>query len=197
MKPPIAVPAPSDLTGKEFEKRLLKSAETYDKVGVLHMNRYGVSASLFGGKWNAIPSLPDFEGAYSPYGQQFNLEAKVVSDHPGLQISADELFVKKRQITHMLSKVRMGVKCFVVIHFNRRELVRSTREAQTWAFPIRYDPITGLPDAVWDPLLKPKENLDPTYLYAEEMPAWGALPVQWTLSPRALKPVPAFHSILQ
>jgi penicillin-binding protein-related factor A (putative recombinase) len=79
-----------------------------------------------------VPSKPDFEGVLAN-ARQFILEAKVMSG-PNLPMQKDK--IKPRQISHMLARSRFGVPCFIVVHFNARNLVKARHPAITVAIPV-------------------------------------------------------------
>lgn len=131
------------IKGKEFEALVLFRARELEKLGILTMGRYGVNVVMMNDPvthkpaWQPIPSLPDFEGILAGSGRQIILEAKVCSQ-ASYPIAATG---KKnpKQIDHMLLRSRFGALCFLLIHFNSRQLLRKSDEAATYAIPVRPD----------------------------------------------------------
>lgn len=123
---------PPSLGAKEFEDLLLQGANRAEKAGLLSMARYGVQVSLFNGEWTPISSLPDFDGVVRG-GRQFIIEAKKCEKSA---LAIDKKTIKPRQVRHMLSRARMGVRCFVVIHFCERQGKTFHDPAQTLAIPV-------------------------------------------------------------
>jgi len=126
---------PPALTGREFEAALMDAAERYEKAGLLTMGRYGVQVAHQGNKMIALDSLPDFEGAVAPLGNQFIIEAKV-SKESAFKLRPDK--VKPRQIRHMIERSRFGVPCWVIIHWCERISPAKTihEPAETVAIPV-------------------------------------------------------------
>jgi penicillin-binding protein-related factor A (putative recombinase) len=129
---------PSTLKGKDFETLLMTAAKREESNGLLTMGRYGVQGMVVADKSNGgsrtllVPSLPDFEGCLMG-GRQFNIEAKVCGD-PSFPL--DKKFIKPRQVSHMLSRSKFGVPCFVLIHFTKRETATASWPAFTVALPV-------------------------------------------------------------
>lgn len=135
--PPPSAPPEDRLTGKQFEELLLFRAKRLEERGALTMGRYGVQATRFGKpgeaqEWHPIASLPDFEGVL-PGGRQFIIEAKSFSaaTFPINQKMED------RQLSHMLERSDFNVLCFLVVHFNARQLTNSEQPAVTYAMPVK------------------------------------------------------------
>lgn len=127
------VPTPGgNFTGKEFEEALLKAAETLETRGHLTMGRYGVQASVFGGKTMAVQSLPDFEGVTS-MGVQFICEAKTVQTNC---LPMHTKFMKKRQVTFMVKRADYSVPCFFICLHRERVLKVHTVSARTVVYPV-------------------------------------------------------------
>lgn len=130
------------LTGGQFEEFIVARAKKYQAVKLAHVKRYGVQATRrkndFGNfEWQVIPSKPDFEGVYRG-GYQFMFDCKVVSSasFPLAKYRDDVKGARRRQLTFMLERSEYGVKCFFLMHWNRRELAKRTEPSITWAFPI-------------------------------------------------------------
>lgn len=119
-------------TGKEFEAALLKAAETGESRGDLCMGRYGVQASMVGGRTMAVQSLPDFEGVTS-MGVQFICEAKVTERD---LLRTHTTFIKKRQVTHMVRRADFCVPCFFMVLHRERILKTHTVQPVTMVYPV-------------------------------------------------------------
>lgn len=131
------VRTPSTLKGKDLEKLCMLDASWQAARHGYSMGRYGVQVSIRNDeagekKLTPIASLPDFEGTLPPCGQQFITDAKVTSS---ASFSIHSYFAD-RQLSHMLDRADYGAICFVLIHFNERELKRETIPAMTYAFPV-------------------------------------------------------------
>lgn len=111
---------------------IVDAANREEKSGSLTLNRYGVTLSVQNGVTMGIQSKPDFEGVVAT-GRQFVFEAKVCS---GASFAMHKDKLKPRQVSHMLTRSRFNVTCFLVIHWNARELVRSKIGAVTVAIPV-------------------------------------------------------------
>ena len=107
---------PSKLEAKQFEELILESAEREEKHGRLSLSRYGVMSSFMGGQWRPIESLPDFEGDLAG-GRHCIIEAKTCS---AVSFPLEKKSLKPKQVAHMLKRARIGVPCFILIHFNER-----------------------------------------------------------------------------
>ena len=123
---------PPKLSGKDFEELILDAGARSEKLEIFCIDRYGVEVSFFQGKPQAIPSKPDFEGTRAD-GRHFVIEAKVNSQAT-FQMSPEK--IKPRQIKFMLKRSRFGSKCFLLIHWNERILVKSHDPAFTVAIPV-------------------------------------------------------------
>jgi len=122
---------PPKLGAKEFEELLIKAAA---RCPDLHMVRYGTQASVGkDGEPFTLQSLPDFEGAIAPAGNQFIIEAKVCSQSA---FPIERKTIKPRQVSHMLHRSRVGVRCFVIIHFNERSLRTKHQPGESRAFEV-------------------------------------------------------------
>lgn len=123
------------MKAKEFENVCIFAMEFAERGGDATMSRYGVHASLIDGKWRPIESLPDFEGVFRD-GHQFIFDCKVCSQ---ASFPLDDDKFKRRQLRHMLRRSDFGVTCFLLIHFNERQLQKRTESARTVAFPVYRD----------------------------------------------------------
>ena len=130
---------PTTLKGKEFEELLLHRARYHDEPkGNYMLNRYGVMASFNKGNWTPIKSLPDFDMVVPP-GFQCVFDTKVCSQ-PAYDLSGGTSKSFKHQYKFMQRKSLMGAACFLLMHFNKRELKTRTDEAFTTLFPVRMFP---------------------------------------------------------
>lgn len=128
----MRIPPPEKLKGVEFEELLKSAADREEKAGSLTMDHYGVTLSVQNGVTMGIQSKPDFEGVIAT-GRQFVFEVKVCS---GASFPMVKDKIKPRQVSHMLTRSRFNVPCFLVIHWNARQLVRSNVDAVTVAIPV-------------------------------------------------------------
>jgi penicillin-binding protein-related factor A (putative recombinase) len=130
------------LTGNEFEKLIVFRAKELEESGLLTLTRYGVQAVMMNNRetgkpeWQIQKSLPDFDCCIKG-GQQMVIEAKVCSQ-PSYRIRNNDQKHPK-QIDHMLRRSRFGARCFFMIHFNPRELVKKSEPAETFAVPVDPD----------------------------------------------------------
>jgi penicillin-binding protein-related factor A (putative recombinase) len=126
------------MKAKEFEELCLYRMRKHEERGEATMSRYGVSGSYMQDpathqmNWRPISSLPDFEGLL-PGGRQFIFDCKVCG---AASFPLDDVFFKRRQLRHMLTRARFGGICFLLIHFTKRILKRGVEPAETWAFPV-------------------------------------------------------------
>ena len=129
------------LKGKEFEALILFRAQRLEEQGVLTLGRYGTQVVMMNDdagvpRWQPIPSLPDFDGCIKG-GRQIIIEAKVCSQasypiyHTGKS--------RPKQIEHMLNRAKFGALCFILLHFNPRELKTKSEPAATYAIPVLDD----------------------------------------------------------
>lgn len=129
---------PTSLKGKEFETLLIDAAKREEDAGTLTMSRYGVHGMVVAGKNGGasqtllIPSLPDCEGVLAS-GRQFIIEAKVCS---GPSFPMQKTSLKPRQVSHMLTRSRFNVPCYLLIHFNERRGQNFFHPAITVAVPV-------------------------------------------------------------
>lgn len=123
------------LISKEFEELCLYRMRQHEERGEATMSRYGVQGNFIDGNWQPVQSLPDFEGLIVG-GRQFVTDCKVCSQ---ASFPLDDDKFKRRQLRHMLTRSRFGAICFLLIHFNPRELAKGIVPASTWAFPVYRD----------------------------------------------------------
>jgi hypothetical protein len=130
------------LKSKEWEGLILDAMQLEEPHDTMTGNRYGVDcrpmpSQKHPGKieWMPVESLPDFEGNLAD-GHQFITEAKVVSARKSLQLTDKGDKLKKRQLAHMFKRDRFGVTCFLLVHYNPRELTKSVTDSETFAFPV-------------------------------------------------------------
>lgn len=124
-------------SGKEFEEDLLYRGRYLEKQGVLALGRYGVQGVLIGGEWKPVQSYPDLEGDIAPHGRHLIIEAKAWG-----QASFDfsnEKAIKEHQLKHLFTRAKFGALCFVMLHFNARQLTSKTTPPRTFAVPVHPD----------------------------------------------------------
>lgn len=123
---------PTRLTGRQLEDQCVKAMERAEKAGLATMSRYGVQCSRIDGEIVPIQSLPDFEGLIAD-GPWFCFDAKACS---ASKLDLSDSKVKARQLRHLMGRAKFGGVCFLLIHWNRRELKTRIDEAETWAMPV-------------------------------------------------------------
>jgi hypothetical protein len=130
--------------GKEFEGVVLDRLKKEGQGGRCHFGRYGVQAAVKGRQKNGdviaqlMSSLPDIEGVLAPEGRQVIFDCKVMSG-PSFDLSkyrSETRGAKRRQLTHMYERSRMGATCFFLIHMNPRELKTRTEYQRTVALKV-------------------------------------------------------------
>lgn len=129
-----------NLKGKDFEAIILFRAQKMEVDKVLTLGRYGVNVVMVNDetgvpRWQPIPSLPDMEGVIYGSGRQLIIEAKVCSASSYPLYSTGKK--RPKQIEHMLRRAGFGALCYLMIHFNARELKRSSQPAITYAIQIK------------------------------------------------------------
>ena len=164
---------PPNLKAKEFEQLILDAGKRDHRIEI---DRYGVQVSLIAGEWRPIQSLPDFDGVLEQ-GRQFIMEAKTNSK---TSLTLDKKHIKPRQIKHMLKRSRMGVPCFLIVHFNEFELKTKTHPAITVAVPVNDE------DERWELLSTGKSAGS---LGRSEACAMGDV-ITWSVPPRCQKALP-------
>jgi hypothetical protein len=128
----MTTPTPEKLKGDEFESALKDAAAREEKQGLLTMDHYGVTLSVQNGITMGVQSKPDFEGVLFN-GRQFIFEAK---SKTGASFPLVKNELKPRQVSFMLGRAKFGVPCFLVIHWNARQLKKSKVDAFTVAIPV-------------------------------------------------------------
>jgi len=130
------------IKGKEFEALIIFRATKLEEQGFLTLGRYGTQVVMMndeGGvpRWQPIPSLPDMEGVIAGTGRQIIIEAKVCSQasYPIYQTGKKH----PKQIEHMLRRSKFGALCFLMVHFNGRDLKTKSEPAETFAIPVTSD----------------------------------------------------------
>lgn len=122
---------PTKVTGKTLEKLILFRAGKMPWL--IRMNRYGVQGNMIGGNWTPVQSYPDFDATIAT-GRHLIIEAKVCS---GASFGvAQKTFYKPLQHRHMIEHAALGALCWLLIHFNGRELKTRIEEAFTIGFPV-------------------------------------------------------------
>jgi len=123
------------MKAKDFESHCLRYFDTTKRAGTATAGRYGVMASLLDGKWQPRASLPDIEGILAG-GRQFIFDCKVCSQS-SQRIDQDAWgSMRGRQISHMLDRSDLGAICFLLVHFNPRELKTRTDPEETFAVQV-------------------------------------------------------------
>ena len=184
---------PTSLKGPELEKALMDAAAREERNGILTMGRYGVDGVTVQGKTMLVPSKPDFEGVFSS-GRQFIIEAKCC-DGPSFPMNKDK--IKPRQVSHMLTRSRFNVPCFLVIHFAARRLANANFPAFTVAIPVndshpRWQAFVDAAAVAKREKTKMETQPGITRDWAQEV---GKL-VPWITPPRCTKPLPDIVSFL-
>ena len=129
------------LTGREFEKILVKRHEEYFKHKMGCFSRYGVQAVQTGTDRGlvAIQSLPDFEGIRVDNPVHIIFDAKVCSQ-ASFALAEYRGEPKKgskfRQLKHMRQRSMFGAQCFFLIHWNERKLPTKYEPPETFIFPV-------------------------------------------------------------
>jgi hypothetical protein len=133
-----------NLKGKDLEALVLFRASKMEDDEILTLGRYGVQARMmnsltppFKPEWQVVPSLPDLEGVVFGTGRQIIIECKVCSQasYP-IAGTADK---HPKQISHMMRRAEFGALCYLLIHFNARELTKKSDPAMTIAIPVDRD----------------------------------------------------------
>lgn len=137
---PLRYPTTLVLGAKEWENITLEAIKLEREHKTLTGNRYGVDCRPMPSKkhrgeieWTPVSSLPDFEGVLMN-GPQFVIENKKVASRKSLPLNDDKL--KKRQLAHMFDRDEFGGICFLLVHFNPRELKAGSTDSETFAFPV-------------------------------------------------------------
>ena len=184
--------AATNLKGKELEQIVLFRASKLEESKILTLGRYGVQAVMMNSKeppfkpqWQVIPSLPDLEGIVYGSGRQIIIECKVCSQASYAIAQNDDKHPK--QIAHMLRRAEFGALCFLVIHFNARELKTKSDPAETIAIPVKRE------DFLWRMYLANEVRT----LSREEARSYGMV-VPWNQwSDRSTKLSPDIEALLR
>lgn len=134
---------PAKLTGKELEQLVVEQNEIYKKNKIASIGRYGVQATMIRNRQTGSvetqlhQSLPDFEGVRYG-GKQVIFDCKVCSQASfNLSPYRPELRGNKyRQLKHMFERDEFGSECWLLFHWNLREMKTKVIDAQTWVFPV-------------------------------------------------------------
>lgn len=129
-----------NLKGKELESLVLFRSSKLEEQKILTLGRYGTTVVMMNDekgvpRWQPIPSLPDLEGVIFGTGQQLILECKVCSQASYPIAGTNNKHPK--QLAHMLRRAEFGALCFLLIHFNPRDLKTKSDPAMTIAIPVR------------------------------------------------------------
>ena len=124
---------PAKLKGKEWENEVLKSCEIEPHICG---GRYGVKASGTPDNMRMVKSLPDLEGCVCS-GVQWIAEAKVITTSASYSITSrikhDGSY---KQLSHLLERSEYGAITMFLLHFNQRELSKSTVSPCSFAVPV-------------------------------------------------------------
>jgi len=181
---------PEKLSGKDFENLILFRAHRLEEQGILTMGRYGTQVVMMNDdhgipRWQPIPSLPDFEGIVSGTGQQIIIEAKVCSQASYPIHQAGKAHPK--QFSHMLKRAEFGARCYLLLHFNGREMKTKSDPSTTYAIKVH-------PDL---PLWREHAAAERLSIGRSEADLFGT-PLEWNLySDRASKFTPNIASLIQ
>lgn len=183
---------PPKVGAKEFEELLMLAAK---RATGIHMVRYGTQSSIGAdGKPMAVQSLPDFDGAFAPNGQQFIIEAKVCAQ-ASFPMTKDKL--KPRQVRHLLERSRVGVRSFVIIHFCERIGKNFHEPGETRAFAVNdRDPRW---QAFVDAHAEAKRTGNPVVPQGSinrDLAVRISKRVEWTCPPGCRKPLPDLAALL-
>lgn len=179
------------IKGKEFENLILFRAAKLQEQKILTLGRYGVQAVMMNNpvtgvpEWQVIPSLPDFDGCIYGSGRQLILEAKVCSQASYPLHQAGKKHPK--QFAHMLRRAEFGALCYLLLHFNGREM--KTKSDPSVTFAIKVHPSL--------PLWQEFESAERLSINRSEAELFG-FPLPWDLySDRASKLTPNLTQLLQ
>lgn len=180
----------------------MKAAAKLEEQDLLTMGRYGVDSVTFGDRVIQVPSLPDFEGVFHN-GTQFMIEAKTCA---GASFPMEKSKIKPKQLEHLLKRSAFGVPCFLLIHFNARNLVTSQQPAFTVAIPVQPD------NPRWQKFVDAYREMDrlnrgkpeaervkvePQGSISRDLAQDMGILVPWYVPPRARKPLPDLKSFLK
>lgn len=183
--PELTVNVPPTLAGngKEFEELLMNSAKRMKDR--LMMKRFGTTAVPMPGgeggrlQWQPVASRPDFDLTYMG-GATANIEAKVCSQ-PSFSLSEKSL--KDAQYEWMRDKAIFGVPCYLVIHFNRRQVGKSNNYEPAFTVSLHVHPELQLWRDYEEGTLKS---------ISREMALAHGVRVPWTVPKGSRKPLPHF-----
>lgn len=125
------------LSGSRFEAIVKERCVQLFTRRLASIGRYGVQAVQTGDRWQILQSLPDFEGVTRD-GRQAIFDAKICSQS---SFALDKYRLetrgpRARQLKHMLERSEFSVRCFFLIHWNKREGSTFKHPAITYAFPV-------------------------------------------------------------
>lgn len=132
------------LDGSEFEDRVVLCVNSLRADKKASFARPGVYANVFkrykDGTVRAklIRSLPDFQGVFGLPQREVIFDCKVCSQ-ASLNLSKyriDESGDRSRQLRHMFERADFGSACFLLVHWNKRELKTKSFSAVTYAMPV-------------------------------------------------------------
>lgn len=174
---------PDHLRGKEFEAEILRAGQRFESERLLTIGKYGVQVmgGFPGGEMRPIQSLPDFEGVLSPSGRQFIIEAKVVS---GPSFTLENSHFGDRQLRHLLRRSEFGASCWLLMHWNARELKTRADQAATIAIPVTRS-------ARWEAIASGEIKS-----ISRESSFEIGVPVPWIVPPRCRKAIPDLRAFL-
>lgn len=132
----------ADETGKvdgfKFQDLCMERMEALHSRGLVHAVKYGVQALRNGNDVITIASLPDFDTVIPPLARQAVYDAKVCSQASfALDKYRDETEgARRRQIKHLFLRADFGAAAFLLMHWNPRELRKTSFPAETYAVPV-------------------------------------------------------------
>lgn len=149
------------LSGKEFEAIVKERGELEHKNGAAIWKKNGRTARMSGapgtGQMSAVPAYVDFSGTvplqcFTPTGDvdaggaltfdeetvglAIHFDCKVCSQ-ASLSLQSDHFSNKQKR--QLLDHASYGAVCFLLIHFNARELATKSDPAVTVAMPLHPD----------------------------------------------------------
>jgi penicillin-binding protein-related factor A (putative recombinase) len=130
------------ITGRTLEQLVIFRAQKLEEQGILTLGRYGTMVVMMNDehgipRWQPKPSLPDLEGVIAGSGRQLILELKACSQASYPIYGTDRK--RPRQIEHMMKRAKFGALCYIMIHFNQRDLKTKYQGAFTIAIPVHRD----------------------------------------------------------
>lgn len=174
---------PQKLSGKEFEAEIMEAGIRHSKRLDMEIGRFGTTVALIKGKWQPVPSLPDFDCVIRG-GRQVIIEAKAVS---GRLLDMQKSKLKPSQVRYMLKRLPFGSLCFLLIHFNERKLVKSQTPAITVLLPVQSS------DPKWLEFVKTKHGPG----ISPEAALETGVEVEWTAVGRETKPLPDIYAAVK